>query len=187
MKVTTFDLFGKDGPKLIDLKSFQDERGFFTERFSEKAFQAMGLPSQFVQDNHSRSFPRVIRGLHLQKPPFAQGKLVGVTRGKVFDVAVDLRADSKTQGRHVAVELSDEKPQLLWIPAGFAHGFCVLGDEPADVVYKIDQAFAPEADMGIRYDDPDLGIAWPIRDPILSAKDRALPSFQSVLQLKIRW
>ncbi|MBL7714595.1 MAG: dTDP-4-dehydrorhamnose 3,5-epimerase [Bdellovibrionales bacterium] len=182
MKIQTFDI---EGPKLIELKTFPDERGTFTERFQEKTFERLGLPSKFIQDNQSRSLPKVVRGLHLQKPPFSQGKLVGVIRGRIFDVAVDLRTDSKTHGRHVAVEL-DEK-HLFWIPPGFAHGFCVIGDEPADVLYKIDQPFMPDSDIGVRYDDPDLGIQWPIKNPILSKKDQNLPSLRELLQLKIRW
>jgi dTDP-4-dehydrorhamnose 3,5-epimerase len=166
------------GLKLIELKIFNDNRGFFVERYNEKAFQAAGLPTQFVQDNHSRSAPRVLRGLHFQSAPDAQSKLVGVLKGRIWDVAVDVRQGSATYGKHYAVELSDSNGLLLWIPAGFAHGFCVLGDEPADVLYKVDQFYSPTCDGGIRWDDPGLGIPWPIKNPIVSEKDAQLPAFK---------
>lgn len=119
----------------------------------------------------------MIRGLHLQHSP-AQGKLVGVIRGKIWDVAVDLRKDSVTYGRWEAVELSDENGRLLWIPEGFAHGFCVLGNEPADVIYKVNAPYTPQNEMGIHYADSDLNIQWPIQNPILNSKDQLLGSFQ---------
>ena len=164
------------GLKLIELKIYGDDRGFFTERYVEERFAGYGLPERFVQDNHSRSKPGVIRGLHYQTDP-AQGKLVGVIRGKIWDVAVDLRKDSPTYGKWEAFELSDENGRLLWIPAGFAHGFCVLGNEDADVMYKVDAAYSPKTEGGILYSDPDLKIEWPVRDPIVSGKDKVLPGF----------
>ena len=164
------------GLKLIELKIFGDERGFFTERYQLERFAGYGLPTSFIQDNHSRSKPGVIRGLHYQHSP-AQGKLVGVIRGRILDVAVDLRKDSPTYGKHEAVELSDENGRLLWIPPGFAHGFCVLGDEPADVMYKVDGAYAPKTEGGLHYADPTLKINWPIKNPIVSGKDQVLQSF----------
>jgi dTDP-4-dehydrorhamnose 3,5-epimerase len=118
----------------------------------------------------------VLRGLHYQTAP-AQGKLVGVVRGRIWDVVVDIRPSSPTYGRHSAVELTDLNGRLLWIPAGFAHGFCVLGDEPADVLYKVDALYNPASEGGIRWDDPELGIAWPIERPVISARDQKLPSF----------
>ena len=134
MKVTRLEL---DGLLLIEIDVHGDERGFFVERFNIDRFRAQGLPADFVQDNHSRSRPGVVRGLHYQHTP-AQGKLVGVTRGRIFDVVLDIRPDSPTYGQTESGELSDMNGRLLWIPSGFAHGFCVLGDTPADLLYKVD-------------------------------------------------
>ncbi|MDX1975742.1 MAG: dTDP-4-dehydrorhamnose 3,5-epimerase [Rickettsiales bacterium] len=163
--------------KIIQLKLLGDARGFFVERFHAERFAEAGLPSQFVQDNHSRSAPGILRGLHYQydKP---QGKLVGVTRGRVLDVAVDIRPNSPTYGQHEAVELSGENGVLFWIPAGFAHGFCVLGDEPVDMLYKVTALYNAAGEGGIRYDDPDLAIDWPIKNPTVSARDAALASWK---------
>jgi dTDP-4-dehydrorhamnose 3,5-epimerase len=136
----------------------------------------------FIQDNHSRSKPGVIRGLHYQVNP-SQGKLVGVIRGKIWDVVVDLRKDSPTYGKWEGVELSDENGRLLWVPPGFAHGFCVLGQEDADVMYKVDAPYSPKTEGGIRFDDPDLKIEWPVKDgAIVSPKDRVLPGFAEYAQ-----
>ena len=134
MKVTPLDL---PGLVLVELKIFGDVRGFFVERFQLQRFAEQGLPTQFIQDNHSRSGPKVLRGLHYQSQP-AQGKLVGVIRGCIWDVVVDIRPESPTFGKHFGLEMSDMNGRMLWIPPGFAHGFCVLGDEPADVLYKVD-------------------------------------------------
>jgi dTDP-4-dehydrorhamnose 3,5-epimerase len=165
------------GLKLIELPIYHDTRGFFVERFNIRKFAEAGLPAvDFAQDNHSRSVPRVLRGLHFQTDP-AQSKFVGAVRGRIWDVAVDIRVDSPTFGQHHAVELSDSNGRLLWIPAGFAHGFCVLGDEPADVFYKVDTLYSPSSESGVLWNDPDLKIAWPIRDPIVSDKDAKLASF----------
>lgn len=166
------------GLKLIEMKVYRDDRGFFTERYVKELFAGFGLPGSFVQDNHSRSKPGVIRGLHYQTNP-AQGKLVGVIRGKIWDVAVDLRKDSPTFGKWEAFELSDENGRLLWIPAGFAHGFCVLGNEDADVMYKVDAPYSPKTEGGICYLDPDLKITWPVQNPIVSGKDRELQGFKN--------
>lgn len=165
--------------KLLELRVFQDDRGFFTERFNQKTFAEAGILTDFVQDNHSRSVPGVLRGLHYQTNP-SQGKIVGVIRGRIWDVAVDIRKNSPTFGKHFAVELSDQNGLLLWIPPGFAHGFCVLGDEPADVFYKTDSFYSPTGDAGIHWSDKDLGIEWPLhnRTPIISTKDQGLPSFR---------
>lgn len=173
MKVTSLPL---QGLQLIELQVFNDSRGFFVERFNLKKFSDLGLPTEFVQDNHSRSVPGVIRGLHYQTNP-TQSKLVGAIRGKIWDVAVDLRPDSPTFGKHHSVELSDSNGKLLWIPAGFAHGFCVIGDEPADVMYKVDNLYSPTGDGGIRWNDPELRIPWPVKNPIVSDKDQKLQSF----------
>jgi dTDP-4-dehydrorhamnose 3,5-epimerase len=162
----------------IELKAYPDDRGFFQERFRASNFREMGLP-EFVQENHSRSLPGVVRGLHFQFDP-AQGKLVGVLRGRIFDVAVDLRPGSVTFGKWAGFELRDDPAELLWVPAGFAHGFCVLGAEPADVVYKVDAYWAPANESGIVWNDPELGIPWPVKNPVVSPKDAALPSFKDV-------
>ena len=170
------------GLKLIELKIYRDDRGFFTERFVESRFQEYGLSGPFIQDNHSRSKPGVIRGLHYQVNP-SQGKLVGVIRGKIWDVVVDLRKDSPTYGKWEGVELSDENGRLLWVPPGFAHGFCVLGQEDSDVMYKVDAPYSPKTEGGIRFDDPDLKIEWPVKDgAIVSPKDRVLPGFAEYAQ-----
>jgi dTDP-4-dehydrorhamnose 3,5-epimerase len=171
---------------LIELEVHGDERGLFVERFQVERFREHGLPTAFVQDNHSRSAPGVLRGLHFQHTP-PQGKLVGVTRGRIWDVAVDVRTDSPTFGRCVSAELSDMNGRLLWIPPGFAHGFCVLGDEPADVLYKVDALYDPTGEAGIAWDDPELAVPWPIREPILSARDRALPSFAAYRANPVAW
>lgn len=165
-----------EGLKIIQLDCFRDDRGFFVERYNESKFANIGLPKTFVQDNHSLSQPGVLRGLHYQFN-LPQGKLVSVIRGRVFDVAVDLRLSSKTFGKYFGVELSAENNKLLWIPGGFAHGFCVLGNEPAEVIYKVDHLYNPKGESGIIWNDPDLNIAWPIASPILSPKDKIQPSF----------
>jgi dTDP-4-dehydrorhamnose 3,5-epimerase len=159
--------------KIVQLTLHRDDRGFFVERFSATRFAEAGLPENYAQDNHSRSHPGVLRGLHYQYEP-AQGKLVGVTRGRIWDVAVDIRPGSPNFGRHVGVELSDDNGRLLWVPAGFAHGFCVLGDEAADVFYKVDAPYNGKAEGGIRWDDPDLAIEWPVKNPQVSTRDTAL-------------
>jgi len=173
MKVTDCEI---EGLKIIELAVHGDNRGFFVERFNNDKFAAAGLPVDFVQDNHSRSASGIIRGLHYQYAP-AQGKLVGVIRGKVLDVAVDVRLNSPTFGKHLALELSDENGKLLWIPQGFAHGFAVLGDEPADMLYKITANYNPAGEGGIRFDDKELGIDWQISNPIISARDEKQQSF----------
>jgi len=154
---------------LITPRIWQDSRGFFLESFNMERFAIAGLPTQFVQDNHSRSKANVLRGLHYQldKP---QGKLVSVIRGKIFDVAVDIRRGSPTFGKSVAVLLDDVKRQSLWIPPGFAHGFCALSED-VDVLYKCTNYYDPHSEKGIRWDDPLLGIQWPVHSPVLSEKD----------------
>ena len=174
MKVTPTDL-----PEVLILepKVFGDERGFFMESFNQKEFDAaVGYRVTFVQDNHSRSARGVLRGLHYQLPPHAQGKLVRVVAGTVFDVAVDMRRSSPRFGRWAGVELSAEKRQQMWIPPGFAHGFLVLS-ESADFLYKTTDYYAPECEATLRWDDPAIGIAWPDLGGSLqlSAKDRAPP------------
>jgi dTDP-4-dehydrorhamnose 3,5-epimerase len=160
---------------VIEPKVFGDARGFFFESFTEKRFQeAVAGAPRFVQDNHSRSGRGVLRGLHWQEPPHAQGKLVRVTAGTVFDVAVDIRPGSPTFGQWAGVELSGENHRQLWIPPGLAHGFLVLSDS-ADFLYKTTDYYAPTAERCIRWDDPDLAIGWPDAGiaPQVSAKDAA--------------
>ena len=162
---------------ILEPKVFGDERGFFMESFNQNAFDAaVGSRVSFVQDNHSRSARGVLRGLHYQLPPHAQGKLVRVVAGRVFDVAVDMRRSSPRFGRWAGVELSAEKHQQMWIPPGFAHGFLVLS-ESADFLYKTTDYYAPASEAALRWDDPALGIAWPDFGASLqlSAKDRAAP------------
>jgi dTDP-4-dehydrorhamnose 3,5-epimerase len=161
---------------LIEFEVYHDKRGFFIERFNQQKFKSAGLDINFVQLNHSRSLPNVVRGLHLQTDP-AQGKLVSVIKGKIFDVAVDIRPNSKTFGQHYSVELSEDNAKALWIPAGFAHGFCVLGQEVADVIYSVDAHFNPNNNRGIIWNDAELDVNWPVENPIISDKDVDLPSF----------
>lgn len=159
---------------IIEPKVFGDERGFFFESFNQKAFnQATGTDFQFVQDNHSRSAKGVLRGLHYQLPPHAQGKLVRVVRGAVFDVAVDIRKGSPTFGQWVGVQLSEENHRQLWIPPGLAHGFLTLS-ESADFLYKTTDYYAPAFERSIAWNDADIDIKWPDigMNPMLSAKDQ---------------
>ena len=165
---------------LIEPKVFGDSRGFFLESFKQELFnQATGTKHDFIQDNHSRSSKGVLRGLHYQLNPHAQGKLVSVITGAVFDVAVDIRRSSPTFGRWVGSVLMAENHHQLWIPPGFAHGFVVLSDT-ADFVYKTTAYYAPETDRGILWNDPDIGIEWPQLDiPFsLSDKDQKQPAFK---------
>lgn len=157
---------------LIEPKVFGDARGFFLESFRQDLFnQATGTDYAFIQDNHSRSSKGVLRGLHYQLPPHAQGKLVRVTSGSVFDVAVDIRRSSPTFGQWVGAELSAENHRQLWIPPGFAHGFVVLSDT-ADFVYKTTAYYAPESDRGLLWNDADIGIQWPALDMPFSLSDK---------------
>ncbi|OUD13308.1 dTDP-4-dehydrorhamnose 3,5-epimerase [Thioflexithrix psekupsensis] len=166
------------GVVLIQPKVFGDERGFFLENYQAQRYREYGLPDQFVQDNHSRSAKNVLRGLHFQKN-YPQGKLVYVTSGIVFDVAVDIRVGSATYGRWVGVTLTAESHQQFYVPPGFAHGFCVLSDV-ADFHYKCTEYYHPEDEGCLRWDDPDVGITWPIAQPILSAKDAAAGSLAAL-------
>ena len=165
---------------LFTPKVFGDERGFFFESFNAKTFaEASGLQRDFVQDNHSKSQRGVLRGLHYQLPPYAQGKLVRVVQGEVFDVAVDIRKSSPTCGQWVGALLSAENKQQLWIPEGFAHGFLTLSDT-AEFLYKTTGYYAPQAERCIAWNDPELGIVWPDAcEPLLSAKDQLGRSLSS--------
>lgn len=177
MKVTKTDI---EGVLVLEPKVFGDDRGFFLESFNQQAFdEATGQAWSFVQDNHSRSSKGVLRGLHYQLPPHAQGKLVRVTQGAVFDVAVDMRRSSASFGKWFGTELSSTNHRQLWIPPGFAHGFLVLS-ETADFLYKTTNYYAPAAEGSVRWDDPSLGITWPVTDvaPQLSGKDTTAPFLQ---------
>lgn len=158
-----------DGVLLVTPQVFGDERGFFMETYNRDKAIANGLPSEFVQDNHSKSSRGVLRGLHYQYPQW-QGKLVRTVQGEIFDVAVDIRAGSATYGEWVGFLLNDENKQQLYVPPGFAHGFVVTSDT-AEVVYKCTTLYAPEQEGSVLWNDPDIGIDWPLDSPILSAKD----------------
>lgn len=159
---------------LIRTTRHRDERGYFTEAYKRSAFAHLGV--EFVQDNFVRSEYRVLRGLHFQVEPKPQGKLVRVVRGKIFDVAVDLRTESATFSKWVGIQMTSDEPLQLWIPPGFAHGYVVLSEFGADITYKVTEEYDPLCDSGIRWDDPKIGISWPISNPILSPKDRTLPT-----------
>jgi len=171
---------GLEGAYLVEPAVFRDNRGFFTETYNRKVFADHGIEPDFVQDNYSFSqFKGVIRGLHFQYPPHAQAKLVMVVSGAVFDVIVDLRAGSPTCGAWVGVELSSSPLRMLYVPRGFAHGFCTLV-ENTHVLYKVDAPYHPASDGGIRWDDPGLNIAWPAGSPVLSKKDGELPFLREI-------
>jgi dTDP-4-dehydrorhamnose 3,5-epimerase len=159
----------------------KDNRGFFLESYSRRVFEQYGIAADFVQDNHSMSVKKgVVRGLHFQHPPHTQAKLIRVTQGKVFDVVVDLRKSSSSFGLWDSFELSAENFSMVYIPRGFAHGFCTLEDN-SEFVYKNDNFYEPNAESGIRWNDPTLAIPWPVREPILSDKDAALPFFKDII------
>ncbi len=170
----TFRPLGIPEVVLVKPKVFPDDRGCFMETFKASDFEKQGLPSRFVQDNFSVSKKGVIRGLHYQAEPYAQGKLVSVVRGGVWDIAVDIRRDSPTFLQWVSAELDDGNHAMLYIPPGFAHGFLAITDD-VRLLYKCTKEYNPEADRGIRWNDPDIGIPWPVDDPVLSQKDRELP------------
>jgi dTDP-4-dehydrorhamnose 3,5-epimerase len=165
---------------LIKPKVFYDERGFFLENYSYEKFKKAGIDCKFVQDNHSYSkTARTLRGLHFQKEQFAQSKLIRVLKGKIFDVAVDLRQNSETYGRYISFILSSDNFLMLFIPKGFAHGFCTI-DEDTEVEYKVDNYYNKESESGIIWNDPDLHIFWPTNAPIISEKDGILPQFKEI-------
>ncbi len=177
-----FDFQPLDIPGLVLVRPrvLADARGFFMESWRRDEFERAGIRADFVQDNVAVSAKRgVLRGLHFQRDPSAQAKLVRCSQGMVFDVAVDLRPGSPTRGRHVAVELSANAPALLFVPRGFAHGYLTLTDESV-VEYKVDGPYAPAAEGGLAWNDPALGIAWPVKDPILSDRDRAWPPLRDL-------
>jgi dTDP-4-dehydrorhamnose 3,5-epimerase len=170
----SFTKLALDGLILVEPRAFPDDRGFFMETYKRSEYAANGIDAEFVQDNHSFSSRGVIRGLHYQLPPRAQGKLVRVPLGRGWDVAVDLRRGSPTFGKWIGVELSEENRRMLWIPAGFAHGFVALSDA-AHLMYKCSAEYDKASEAGIRWDDPDLAIDWPLKAQAVSAKDEALP------------
>ncbi len=170
------ELFDIEGPILIKPKVFSDARGYFFESFSRNDLLKAGISSEFVQDNQAFSSKGTLRGLHFQNPPYAQSKLVRVTQGSVWDVAVDIRVDSSTYGKYLAVELNDQNHHIFFIPSGFAHGYLVLSDT-AMFLYKCDQYYHPHSEGGIRFDDPSINISWPVIDAsfLISDKDKNLP------------
>lgn len=159
---------------LINAKTFTDERGFFMESYKDSEFKANGVIFDFKQDNHSKSSKNVLRGLHYQLEPYAQGKLVKVVTGRIFDVAVDIRKGSPTFGNWISAELSEENKQMLWIPPGFAHSFLSLEDN-TNVLYKSTNEYNKESERGILWNDPEINIKWPVSNPILSEKDKKHP------------
>ena len=174
MQVTDLDL---EGLKLVRPAVFGDERGFFLETYNALRYAEVGITEAFVQDNHSRSIKGTLRGLHYQSRP-GQAKLVRVTLGRIFDVALDIRPHSKTFGEWRGLELDAEKREQLFVPVGFAHGFCVLSDF-AEVQYKVSAPYDAKTECSINYADPELGVRWPVEQPLLSARDQQAESFAS--------
>ena len=167
-----------DGLVLVEPTAHGDDRGFLLESFREDAWRDLGVPGPFVQENHSRSGRGILRGLHFQTTP-GQAKLVRCVRGAIWDVAVDLRSGSPTYRQWEGYELSDENHRQLFVPVGFGHGFCVLSDV-ADVAYKLTSVYNPETEAGIRWDDPDIGVEWPVSEPQLSERDKTAPTLAEV-------
>jgi len=170
----TFKKLNLSDVMLVEAKSFPDDRGYFKEIFKESSFIENEINTRFVQDNFSHSIKGVLRGLHFQKNPKAQAKLVTVFRGEIFDVVVDVRKDSPTYRKWVSEILSEQNHKLLFIPEGFAHGYCVLSDE-ADIFYKVNQEYSPEHDSGFIWNDPEVAIKWPMDNPLISNNDLKLP------------
>lgn len=169
---------GLEGLALIEPQVFGDERGFFVETFSRDAWRELGVDADFLQHNHSRSSAGTLRGLHFQTSP-GQAKLLRCPRGRIFDVAVDLRRDSPTYGKWEGYVLDDEKHHQLYVPVGFAHGFCVLS-ETADVTYLVSSLYDPATEAGIRWNDPEVGVEWPVSEPLLSQRDVEAPLLAEV-------
>lgn len=169
-----------DGPLVLQPKVFYDERGYFYESYNADAFKNAGIPDVFVQDNQSLSQKGALRGLHFQAPPFAQGKLVRVIKGAVYDVIVDVRKDSPTYGKHYGIELTEENFTMFWVPPGFAHGFVTLKDNTI-FTYKCTNVYNKASEGGLLWSDPALGIDWNIENPIVSDKDKVLPNFENLV------
>jgi len=169
------------GAFIIEPKVYKDNRGFFVETHNSRVFKDNGIDSCFVQDNYSFSKNKgVVRGLHLQRSPHEQSKLVWVVSGSVLDVIVDIRKGSPTFGKWVSYELNSSELKMIYVPKGFAHGFCTLEDN-THVLYKVDSFYAPDADTGLLWNDEDLAITWPVKDPVLSEKDKGLPRFKDLM------
>lgn len=166
---------------LIKPRVFRDNRGSFAETYKKDDFEGAGIRGEFVQDNYSKSGYGVLRGLHFQTEPYAQAKIVRCIRGVVYDVAVDLRKRSPTFGKYIAVILSEYNHHQLYVPKGYAHGFLVLSDT-AEVIYKVDNIYAPENEGGLIWNDPDLGISWPVDDPVIAKKDESWPTLSSLIE-----
>jgi dTDP-4-dehydrorhamnose 3,5-epimerase len=167
------------GVIIVEPKAFEDARGFFMETYKKSDFAAAGISLELVQENHSRSVRGSLRGLHGQRAPKAQAKLVRAVRGEVFDVAVDIRRESPTFKRWVSVVLSEDNRRSLFVPAGYAHGFCVVSAE-AEVIYKTTAEYAPELEWGVRWDDEDLSIPWPVAEPLISSRDGRWPRLRDL-------
>jgi dTDP-4-dehydrorhamnose 3,5-epimerase len=168
-----------DGLVLIEPTVHADGRGFFLETYRREDYRALGVDAEFVQDNHSRSQRGTVRAFHFQLRP-GQAKLVRAARGAVYDVAIDLRRSSPTYGEHEAFELTEENQRQLFVPVGFAHGFCAVSDV-ADVTYKVSSYYDPQTERGIAYDDPELGVRWPVDEPIVSDRDRKNPRLGEIV------
>ena len=167
---------------LIKPKVFEDERGFFMETYKKEDYdEKAGIKGEFIQDNHSKSKRGVLRGLHFQREPYAQAKIVRCIRGEIYDVAVDLRKNSPTFGNYVGVNLSEDNRYQLYIPGGCAHGFLVLSDV-AEVIYKVDNVYAPDHEGGLIWNDPDVNVKWPSDNPILSEKDKRWPTLRELIE-----
>ena len=179
----TFQPLAIPGLVLITPRVFPDERGFLMETFQVSTFRAAGIATDFVQDNHSLSTGGVVRGLHYQAAPHAQGKLVRVALGRIWDAAVDLRRGSPTFGQGCGVELSDENHAMLWLPPGFAHGFATLSPT-AHLLYKCTAEYDPASERGVRWNDPTLGLIWPVTAPLVSPRDAALPLLKDIGALR---
>lgn len=169
-----------DGPLVLQPKVFYDERGYFYESYNADAFKNAGIPDVFVQDNQSLSQKGALRGLHFQAPPYAQGKLVRVIKGAVYDVIVDVRKNSPTYGKHYGIELTEENFTMFWVPPGFAHGFVTLKDNTI-FTYKCTNVYSKVSEGGLLWCDPALGINWNIENPIVSEKDKVLPNFENLV------
>ena len=181
-----FETQSIDGVILVTPKVFGDKRGFFMETYKKSEFAANGIDVDFNQDNHSKSSAHVLRGLHYQAEPYSQAKLVRCVRGRIYDVAVDLRLNSKTYGKYVKVELSEENKHMLFIPKGFAHGFVVLSDN-AELCYKAGGEYNPDADRGVLWNDTDININWEIGfEPVLSDKDMKQPKLKDLNKEELR-
>ena len=182
----TFKPAPLDGLVIVEPRVFDDERGFFYESYKASEFRSNGIDASFVQDNHSFSSKGVVRGLHFQIRPKAQGKLVRVVAGRVWDVAVDLRPESSTFGQAFGVELSGDNRRMFYVPPGFAHGYVTL-EQSTHFLYKCTAEYSPAHERGVRYDDADLGIDWQVEDPVVSERDAVLPTLGEIRENLSEW